>query len=220
MNELKIENKKFDKIICLKGDLPSKDEFNLLKDITLIAADGAYNELYNLEITPDIVVGDMDSIKNENISEGIELFHLRDQNTNDFEKCILYLDENSNQDILILGLNGGVLEHTLNNMSVLKKYIHKHNFTIYHKGRYCIHVSEDRIFHISEKEIISIIPFFKAKITTQNLKWELKEEYLEIGIREGARNISTDTKVKIILHEGEYFFFFNSSLPYCPRVLH
>ena len=45
MNEYIFKNKKFDLAICLNGDIPNKEIFNLLKGIPLIAADGAYNVL-------------------------------------------------------------------------------------------------------------------------------------------------------------------------------
>ncbi|MFN3306463.1 MAG: hypothetical protein ACK42Z_04675, partial [Candidatus Kapaibacteriota bacterium] len=66
-------------------------------------------------------------------------------------------------------------------------------------------------------EMISIIPQPRAILRTSNLQWSLNNEVLEIGVREGARNIATDTKIIIEILEGSILLFFNARLPFCYR---
>ena len=132
MNEYIFKNKKFDLAICLNGDIPNKEIFNLLKGIPLIAADGAYNVLSSLDIHPMAIVGDMDSVDCVHDDSQTQFIKIDDQNTNDFEKCIQYIENKGYKDVLIIGFAGGLLEHTLNNTSVLMKYNPKFDFTIFH----------------------------------------------------------------------------------------
>jgi thiamine pyrophosphokinase len=59
-------------------------------------------------------------------------------------------------------------------------------------------------------EIISLIPLPEARISTKNLKWELSNEKLELGIREGARNESIAEFIEIHVHKGELLLYFDA----------
>lgn len=218
MNKSESKNTKFDSIICLNGDLPSKEEFQKFNNIPLIVADGAYNYLYKNDIKVNYLVGDMDSVdKSIKICEKTEYIENKNQDTNDFEKCILTAIKLNFKNLLVIGINGGILEHTLNNMSVLIKYTDSLFITVYHNNRYCIYCTHNIEINSYQGEIISIIPFPKARLSTENLKWNLTNENLEMGIREGARNICLSDKFSIKLFEGSYFLFFDSNLPYLPE---
>ncbi|MCB0701194.1 MAG: thiamine diphosphokinase [Candidatus Kapaibacterium sp.] len=216
MNEYIFKNKKFDLAICLNGDIPNKEIFNLLKGIPLIAADGAYNVLSSLDIHPMAIVGDMDSVDCVHDDSQTQFIKIDDQNTNDFEKCIQYIENKGYKDVLIIGFAGGLLEHTLNNTSVLMKYNPKFDFTIFHQERYSFLVEKSSTFEVNDNEIVSLVPYPKVKLTTKNLKWELNQEYLELGSREGARNITISKNFSLDIHSGKCFVFIDSRLPHCP----
>lgn len=217
MNEYIFKNKKFDLAICLNGEIPSKEIFDLLDGIPLIAADGAYNALHRLDIHPMAIVGDMDSVECMHDGEQTNFIKVDSQETNDFEKCIQYIVGKGYENILIIGFTGGLLEHTLNNTSVLMKYTSKFDFTIYHQGRYSFLVEHSSQFQVEPDELVSLIPYPIVKLTTNNLKWELDKEFLELGTREGARNIATSDSFSLEIYSGKCFVFINSRLPLCPH---
>lgn len=217
MNEYIFKNKKFDLAICLNGEIPSKEIFDLLDGIPLIAADGAYNALHRLDIHPMAIVGDMDSVESMHDDEQTNFVKIDSQETNDFEKCIQYIVGRGYKNILIIGFAGGLLEHTMNNTSVLMKYTSDFDFTIYHQGRYSFLVEHSSKFQVEPNELVSLIPYPIVKLTTNNLKWELDKEYLELGTREGARNIATSDSFSLIVYSGKCFVFIDSRLPLCPH---
>ncbi len=219
MNEYIFKNKKFDLAICLNGEIPSKEIFDLLEGIPLIAADGAYNSLNIMDIHPLAIVGDMDSVDCMHDDTQTQFIKIESQETNDFEKCIQYIIGKEYKNILIIGFTGGLLEHTMNNTSVLMKYNSQFDFTIYHQGRYSFLVENSSSFEVNEKELVSLIPYPKAKLTTKNLKWELSQDYLELGTREGARNIAQTDRFTIEIHSGKCFVFIDSRLPLCPEKI-
>ncbi|PKL79644.1 MAG: thiamine diphosphokinase [Ignavibacteriae bacterium HGW-Ignavibacteriae-4] len=219
MNKYIFKNKKFDLAICLNGEIPSKEIFDLLGEIPLIAADGAYNALNRLEIHPMAIVGDMDSVEYMHDDAQTSFVKIDSQETNDFEKCIEYIADKGYENILIVGFTGGLLEHAMNNTSILMKYSNKYDFTIYHEGRYSFLVENSSRFQAEKGEIISLIPYPIVKLTTKNLYWELNDELLELGTREGARNIATSDSFSLEIHSGKCFVFIDSRLPLCPEKI-
>jgi thiamine pyrophosphokinase len=214
---LSLENK-FDAVICLDADLPEKDFFLRISGIPLLAADGAAIKLYNMGIVPDFVIGDLDSFNQSGITKNFKpesIIYYPEQDTNDFEKVLTFSLKNFYKNILILGFHGGELEHTLNNWSVLMKYATKLNLMIFDKGRIGIPVNHSIRFKAKIGEMISIIPEPTVTLTTKNLRWNLEHEKLELGFREGARNIAESDIIEIELHEGSYLLFIDERIGDC-----
>jgi len=211
---------KIDCIICLNGELNFEDLqnsiFSKLQNIPIFAADGAASKLFANNIKPNKIIGDLDSLDACNLD--VEIVKNYDQNKYDFEKTLDYAKNNNFQNCLILGINGGEFEHTLNNWSILKKYSKTMNLCVYTEQRYGFFIDENILIELKKNEIISIIPSSKAVITSKNLNWELNKCNLEIGIFEGARNFAKEEMVKITLHEGNYFLFVNARIPFIANI--
>jgi thiamine pyrophosphokinase len=209
--------KTFDCVVVLGGNLPTIEELIKLKNIPIIAADSGAANLVGIGIIPDYVIGDLDSIDSQLLNEldkYAKVIYYAEQETNDFEKAVNYAIESKFEEILVLGINGGDYEHALNNWSVFKKCSRKSNLTIYDKGRYAISVLENIKFQARKNELISIIPQPFARLKTNGLKYKLNDEVLELGFREGARNVANSDKVYIELADGEYLLFLDSDLPF------
>ena len=209
----------FDAIVCLDANLPGAEFYDLFPKMPLLAADGAGSQLLDMGVIPDYIIGDLDTFnskpKPENLSKTI-LIQIPEQETTDFEKILNFTLDNKYSNILILGFHGGELEHTLNNWSVLARYARRMNLCVYDAGRYAIPVSTSIAIELKQKEMVSLIPQPKATLTTENLRWELNKEKLELGVREGVRNIAISQEIKILLHSGEYILFIDARLPYAP----
>jgi thiamine pyrophosphokinase len=65
-------------------------------------------------------------------------------------------------------------------------------------------------------ETISLIPQPIAFLKTKNLQWELNNEALELGVREGARNRAISDEIEIKIISGEILLFVNARLPFAP----
>ena len=221
---LKIEfnSVKFDAIICLNGDMPELEVFYNLSDLPLIAADGAANNLFKNNLNPNYIIGDIDSIESELLKlnfNNIQLFHLSDQDINDFEKCLMFAKIKGWENLLIFGFSGGLLEHTLNNWSVFKRFSKLMNLCIYDKDRYGFSISKSVEVSTKINEIISLIPEPSVKLTTKNLNWNLDKEILSLGIKEGARNISLGESIELTIFSGQLLIFCDARLPYIPNYI-
>ncbi|MDR0927533.1 MAG: thiamine diphosphokinase [Ignavibacteria bacterium] len=197
-----------DCIIVLNGTLDEPNVLEHFAGIPIIAADGAATKLTSIGITPDIIVGDMDSIVG-NI-ENCEVIKVSEQDTNDFEKCLRYAISCGHKSCFILGINGGQYEHSLNNFSVAAKFGSKIKMCIYTDGRMGFFVYESIRIKLKIGEIVSLIPAPKAEVSSKNLQWELSHYELILGKKEGARNRAIAEEVELTLHCGCYFLFIDA----------
>lgn len=221
MKRLNFIQKTLDCILILQGKAPDPEIFRYFPDTLLIATDGAANGLLEIGIIPNIIIGDLDSFDSSLLPKNCisEIIQIPDQEKNDFEKALDYCLEINLQDIAVFGIHGGDFEHSLNNVSVLWKYIECFsNITILDSAsRIAVPVFFDMISEeLNPQEIISLIPFPHARLSTQGFRWNLNDEVLELSKREGARNISMANSVQILHHEGRFLFFCDSRLPALP----
>jgi thiamine pyrophosphokinase len=220
MKQIKFGNRQFDAVICLNASLPDIDIFRQFAAIQIIAADGSAEELFKLKIIPDLIIGDMDSLDLSTLPSDFDNSHLKiieDQETNDFEKILNYCFNSNLNNLLITGIHGGELEHTLNNLSVYKKFNKVLNLCIFDFDRYGILIDSSILLNTISDETISLVPFPAVNIKTTNLKWALNNEDLILGKREGARNKALSNNIQLEINSGELFVFFTPRLPFAPE---
>jgi thiamine pyrophosphokinase len=203
-------NYSFDAICCLNGDLPQRQNIDKFIAKKIIAADGAAIQLIEMGVLPDIIIGDFDSINKSIIPDEFDtnnIIHDPDQNSSDFDKILNHCSRNNFHSVLVLGIHGGELDHTLNNLSIFKKFADRLELTLFDENKFGFFTGESFSFATKPGEMISLLPFPIAKITTENLKWNLDNEILEMGVREGARNRATSNHAFIQIHAGSLFCF-------------
>lgn len=208
-------------ILVLDGDFTEIDLFKNFKP-EIYATDGAANTLLEKGYTPEAIIGDMDSIDKSLILDKSypesQLIEIEDQNFNDFEKALRYIQSRGISDLAIFGFTGGQLEHTLNNWSVLAKYSDVMNLQVINADRSCMMVEDSIIISTDKNEKISIIPFGEAQLSTKGLKWNLDREFLILGTREGASNLALGTEVEIKILNGKILLFKNCCFPHYYQV--
>jgi thiamine pyrophosphokinase len=207
----------YDAIVFLNTSLLEIELLKNICNVPILAADGAGNTLLKNGVVPDFIIGDLDSFNSDSIlNYGYpkeKLIKIEGQDSNDFEKTLKFSIANGYSNILIIGIHGGDYEHSLNNWSVFSKYSNQLNLTILENNRYGFCMNSSFEMKTDIDEIISLIPVSKSKLKTTNLEWNLDNEELELGIREGARNRSVNTFIKIDIIYGEIFVFCNSRFP-------
>jgi thiamine pyrophosphokinase len=205
----------FDAVILLNGILPERSVLELVSAVPFVAADGAANTLMDMGIIPDILTGDLDSVRPvviESVRQHGMVIANPDQDINDFEKALHVAASSHWSTVLVAGIHGGELEHTLNNWSVLMR--HGRSMQLFALDGHRIGTPVYGAFSYSAEvgEIISIIPQPRARLTTVGLRWPLADEVLELGTREGARNRATHSDVSITVHEGSALVFVDSRI--------
>jgi len=207
-------------IIFINGNFLEKKILNLINTkVPLIAADGACKKLYKLNLTPTYVVGDADSY-NKKLNKKIINIKISNQDSTDFEKCISFAKKNNLLPSLVLGMNGGEIDHILGNAQVMLKYCN--NFSLYFLDSYKINkktgiklgipLNKEKLkIKIKTKSVISIIFFQNTTITTKGLKWELKNKMLHMDDILALRNINISKNVEIEIKKGKALLIFDIS---------
>lgn len=205
-------------LVSLSGTLPPAGDLRRLRYDTVIAADGSAWQLLERGIIPHIVVGDLDSFRQRPYAEtafpGTHILHIPDQESTDFEKALRTGMDFGATEFLVVGMNGGELEHTLNNWSILLRYSHRVPIAVFDAGRLGQVVSSSLHLATEPGEVISLIPQPRARLTTRGLVWELSDEILELGNREGARNQARLPHVELTVHEGSLMVFYDAFAPW------
>lgn len=92
-----------------------KDIIKKYPDIFIICADGGVKHAKNLNIIPNIIVGDFDS--SENIESCAEIIKLNPQkNDTDTQHCLQIVIERGFKEIILVCATGGRIDHMLSNI--------------------------------------------------------------------------------------------------------
>lgn len=189
----------------------------------ILALDGAANFLKTYNITPDVILGDFDSIQdkhfwgveemfnqiNENSMPylghfGVTIVPAKNQDLTDLEKGILFCDSHKAESITILNATGGRFDHTLGNIGFLKKY-HLPSRPL------CIISGDEKIEFVRDATICiqgeigsacGIIGFPEAVMTTQGLKYNGQGYTLKLGFQESICN-TLDSETASISIQGD-----------------
>lgn len=199
-------------IVC-NGHLTKKElsRFTKLnkprKVIDIIACDGASDFMKAAGVIPDVIIGDLDSVKPATLKyftrKNVVIKKAEDQNRNDLEKAIMFALSKNFRDINIIGIGGNRLDHTLNNLSILKKFGGKAKIRIYENGFVGEMICKSTEFECRTGAIVSLIPLPKAVgITSRGLKYPLRDTTLELGVKEGALNEADGDFVSINMKNG------------------
>lgn len=198
-------------VIVSNGFPPSKEllESEIEKADLVIGADGGGNNILKHGISPDIVIGDMDSfVKPDNID--FELIHDKGQETNDLEKALSLVVKKKAETCTVLGAFGKRMDHALKNLSVLKKFHSKFEELIFKDDLFeaCLVNKKYR----SKMKIGSIVSLFPLSgevtgVTTAGLKYSLDNETLMNGERDGTSNEAIETEISVTIKSGDLILF-------------
>lgn len=89
-----------------------------------VCCDGAADTYLQHGHTPDLIIGDGDSLSDENKRRYAHLLHcISEQETNDQTKAVTHLMQQGKKHIAIVGATGKREDHTLGNISLLIEYM-------------------------------------------------------------------------------------------------
>jgi len=199
-------------IVFANGKPPKKNVITYLKKCgynTLICADGGANYAFKLGLTPNYIIGDLDSI-DQNVLKHYrgksEIIKHKRQDDTDVEKCLKYAIRKKYQDVILVGVTGDRLDHSFCNLGIVLKYYGKIRIKVLHEKSLLQAASGVVSYSSIPGEIISIYGFNKkTKITSHGLKYPLKNTALPFGEKESTSNIAVSDKVELKIKNGIVF---------------
>jgi thiamine pyrophosphokinase len=187
-------------ILVLNGEIPKKNELTLIlkKYDKIICADGAANKTIKANINPDFILGDLDSLQNDIINNNTtNIIELPDQNLNDFQKILIWLQSKDYKTIDIIGMDGKRIDHTISNFSIILEQISNFNLTIFTASGIFYTIETQKTFKNVYNKYFSIFsPNKNNRINSLGLKYELKDKTLN-NIQAGALNFANQNEVRI-----------------------
>lgn len=199
-------------IILANGKPPAKKVISYLHSIgysTIICADGGADTAKRLGITPDYIIGDFDSVKDETLQffrNKSAIIRIKRQNDTDVEKCLKFAIKKNYKEAVLLGAIGDRLDHSFCNMGIVIKFFDKIKVRIISDKSILTPYTGTVTLNTVQDETISLYGFDeKTKITSAGLKYPLKKTSLPFGQRESTSNVSIKDKVKLKIKGGIIF---------------
>jgi thiamine pyrophosphokinase len=196
-------------LVILNGDPPGADLLDYFWDRSklVICADGAAQTLYKVRKTPDLILGDFDSIPHHllKVFNKSKLQKISNQDTTDGEKALLYCEEQGLKQVNVLGAFGGRLDHSLYNIELLKKLQTSGLSIVCYSEKEKIYLA-DGIVQLTEKPgtRISLFPVFGplSEVSSEGLKWELEGATLDFGRFSSISNQIIHSPASISIPDG------------------
>lgn len=168
-------------VLIANGKKPkNKKIIEILKNAkNVICVDNGYELASELNITPSVVIGDLDSVDINKISKDILIIKDEDQNTNDLEKTLNYCLSKNIRDIILVGATGERDDQNLATILISLEYIEQLNIEILSDLYSIEFVNGERDFEVTPMREVSLISMDKENIiTTQGLKYNLDKSKL------------------------------------------
>lgn len=155
--------------------------------------------LCNLGVFPDLITGDLDSIQPA-LLENHSFLHLPDQGSTDYQKTMHYLQTHDLLPAIVVGINGGYLDHILNNINIFMDT----NCLLYSPPLKGFVVNEKlRVnFILPVQTKISLIGIPEVVLSSEGLKWELKHSHLSFPGKNSCFNRTKTAEISLEVHQG------------------
>ena len=196
-------------VIVANGEFPTHPIplAKLDKAISILACDGAADTLLDKGYTPDVILGDLDSLSDESKLEFTDhIIEIPDQSQNDLRKAINYAKDNKIDDITIIGASGKREDHTLGNIFSLLDYKNLKIKLFTDTGTFsCIHKSQN-IESFKGQQISIFSPDSTIKITSNNLKYNFNNNNIST-LYYGTLNESISDLFEFLISHGSLLIF-------------
>ena len=197
------EFSRFQTIIVANGEVPSSElSLSILNDVErrIVCCDGALQKLLSVNVVPDVVVGDGDSMDpqllqrqtdsvspcrdaiNRVSTNGHEIpYHQdRSEDYNDLQKALKYCMANGYDNILLLGCGGFREDHFIANISIMVMYSEKMRLAM---------LTEHGVFNVFRGSVtLASFPGMQVSVFTRNPQTKLTFQGLKYPVNNRSFN--------------------------------
>ena len=173
----------FTTAIVANGEVPSSElSIRLLRKMKrIICCDGAIQKLLSINIIPDVIVGDGDSMDREELSRHNIPYHAdRSEEYNDLQKALKYCMANGYNDVLLLGCGGLREDHFIANLSIMVMYSEKMRLAM---------LTEHGVFNVMRgTSMFRSVPGMQVSVFPSNLHTKLSFSGLKYPVNDRSFN--------------------------------
>lgn len=201
------------KCVIISGGVLEDEEFHrqILEGAEMvICADGGARHAKRLGIRPDMVMGDLDTLREEEIREWqekkVELIKYPPaKDYTDTHLCLLKALELGYRNIVMIACLGGRIDHALANIFLLTiPQAREANVRICGPREELFLVKEETTLSGEKGELLSLFPLTEGAsgIVTKGLAYQVPEGKFAFGACNGISNVFCEPEVKIAVGEG------------------
>lgn len=181
------------------------------EDALVIAADGGARVAWRFDKQPQVVIGDMDSLSEDEqaqlTAQGADLYRYPvEKDKTDLELALIYAAEQNATWIRIIGATGGRFDQMLANIYLLAlPALQDCDVAIVSSNqRMRLLASGQHSIYGDEGDTVSLIPVSGdvSGITTSGLYYPLDNEMLYFGPARGVSNVMTETCAQVDVRRG------------------
>lgn len=176
----------------------------LPKDLDYIACDHGYDMLIEQGIVPLVLIGDLDSIKDQTyVCPTIKLNPLKDQT--DLEEAIVYAIKQDYNPIYVYGATGGRLDHFYSALVLLQRF-NDVNLIICDDDHSISLVQDDSYIIANHDQYVSLFPVVPSIITLKGFRYPLDRFEIKPSNPLITSNELVETQAEIII-KGQALLF-------------
>lgn len=198
-------------IIFANGTLP-KAQISLPVDAQVVAADGGARHCLQLGIVPQIVIGDFDSLtedetKQLKIAGSVFIRHPADKDQTDLELALDFVVDRGADEIRLYGLLGGRWDMSFANIHLLASPRYtgvRFHIIAADANLYILRAGETLALTGDVGDTVSVIPCTNqiSGLNYAGLAWHLENACLAFGSPRGVSNRLINEEAHIKLDEG------------------
>ena len=178
-------------------------------DSLVIGVDGGTCHLSSFNLTPQIVIGDMDSLPTADLvrleSNGTRILrHPPEKDETDFELALNHVIQQGCNEILVFGALGGRTDQWMANILLPLVYMDKARIVLLRGSEELTYINSRAVIHGSTGDTLSLMPVTgdASGIKTTGLRYPLESETLIFGRSRGISNELTDSDATITVSSG------------------
>lgn len=199
-------------VLILHGELaPTIDVADITESTYVVAVDGGLAHARRLGLTPDVVVGDIDSAADADLAWAqatgahVEVSPA-DKDQTDLELGLVYITARHSK-VVVIGGEGGTPGHLFGNLLSLASTDWAHStieWRIANATVRILHPGEPQVVSEQTGERVSLLPVHgrAVGVTTTGLRWSLSGAEIPAGKSRGISNKTTETPATVSLTDG------------------
>ena len=176
----------------------------------LIAIDGGARHLFEIELEPDFVIGDMDSeVHSTHDIQSLEEITVTTQNDSDLVKALRWCNAQGYSSVDLIGVENGRSDHIIGTYAAIAEAnvdiqlkVHLNDFIVHVLGR-----GDSISLKVEAGKIISAFALLGCKgLSISGTKWNLDDAELEFSTT-GLHNESIGGNIDVSLSSGRLALF-------------
>jgi thiamine pyrophosphokinase len=193
-------------LLLCNGEPPSKSAARAIAEAVdlVVAADGGANSAAAVGVQPDVIIGDLDSVKPSVLRKfhAAEIIRVRRQDNTDLEKALDYLQHLGVCHVYLMGATGRRLDMTLANLTVLWRYAKYMDIVVVGTGWSAVPVTGSRRLTTEKGMTVSLIPYSPCSgVTLRGLKYPLTNATWKPG-EVAVSNVVLKKDFSVVIKKG------------------